>query len=188
MGRGAARAAPLPDLGLQMPLGAGLRVLLEREASIAVVRAVRLLGRAGRLRAPAAPSQATRKGGSNAHPEGHRAHARMCASGRDRSRQNQCHFTPVWVRARNEAPASEISRCRHRRTALRRAGKRLHVAQPAVSSRRANSSSSSGSSSSTATSAALSSPSRASPCSRRRGTCCGTPKSRSRPRATLATW
>jgi hypothetical protein len=37
MGRGAARAAPLPDLGLQMPLGAGLRVLLEREASIAVV-------------------------------------------------------------------------------------------------------------------------------------------------------
>ena len=126
MGRGAARAAPLPDLGLQMPLGAGLRVLLEREASIAVdearaatrregvavlllaasetdaVRAVRLLGRAGRLRAPAAPSQATRKGGSNAHPEGHRAHARMCASGRDRSRQNQCHFTPAWVRAAME--------------------------------------------------------------------------------------
>jgi DNA-binding MarR family transcriptional regulator len=94
---------------------------------------VRLLGRAGRLGASAAPSQATREGGFNAHPEGHRAHARMCASGRDRSRQNQCHFTPAWVRARNGAPASEISRRRRRRTALRRAAERLHVAQPAVS-------------------------------------------------------
>ena len=82
---------------------------------------------------PRGPSQATRKGGSNAHPEGHRAHARMCASGRDRSRQNQCHFTPAWVRARNGAPASEMSRRRRRRTALRRAAGRLHVTQPAVS-------------------------------------------------------
>ena len=58
--------APLPDPGLHRPLGAGLRVLLEREASIAVVDEaasgdetcvavmllVRLLGRGGRLRAP----------------------------------------------------------------------------------------------------------------------------------------
>jgi hypothetical protein len=56
----------------------------------------------------------------------------MCASGRDRSRQNQCHFTPAWVRARNGAPASEIFRRRRPRTALRRAAERLHVAQPAV--------------------------------------------------------
>ena len=137
---------------------------------------------------PGGPSQATRKGGSNAHPEGHRAHARMCASGRDRSRQNQCHFTPAWVRARNGAPACEIFRRRRRRTALRRAAERLHVAQPAVSEQVRKLEQELGSSSSTATSAALSSPSGASPRSRRRGTCSGTPKSCSRPRAMLATW
>jgi hypothetical protein len=185
-GRGAARAASLPDLGLQMPLGAGLLVLAEIEASIAVVDeaarrrrgetrvAVRLLAASetdarpsseaartwSSASCPAAPSQATRKGGSHAHPEGHRAHARMCASGQDRSRQNQCHFTQAWVRARNGAPASEISHRRRRGTALPQAAQRLHVAQPAASERCANSSRSSGSKLFDRSQRALSSPSR----------------------------
>jgi hypothetical protein len=49
---------------------------------------------------PGTPSQATRMGGSDADPEGHRGLTRICASECDRSRQGQCHFTPGRVRAR----------------------------------------------------------------------------------------
>ena len=80
-----------------------------------------------------------------------------------------------------------VSRRRRGRTAFRRQPNVFTSRNRPSANRYANSSRSSGSSSSTAPSAASSSRSRASPCSRRRGTSCGTPKWPSTRRATLAT-